>query len=184
MSKLTYAEQLRHPLWQRKRLEVLSLAGWACQCCAATDQTLHVHHKRYAKGRMAWEYSADELAALCETCHQETHHADDLFREVLAHCPMTGPRSMRSAMAIAAGFIGIHDATPDHLLGAFCDAPLEGISGWASGRMLDHMNAFEISALADSIGDPLFMDDLRRAIQAAKERIDAEIAKDLAGGGA
>ena len=27
--KLTYAEQLRHPMWQQKRLEVLAASGGA-----------------------------------------------------------------------------------------------------------------------------------------------------------
>lgn len=181
---MTYSEQLRHPLWQRKRLEVLSLAGWACQCCKAADQTLHVHHKRYVKGRMAWEYSCDELAALCETCHQEVHHDDDIFKDILAHCPVNGPRSIRKAMAVAAGFIGIHEATPDHLNEAFSDQLLEANIGWAAAKMAKHLNVLEVSAFADALGDPLFMEDLRRATHAAQARIDAEIAKDLAEGGA
>lgn len=181
---MTYAEQLRHPLWQRKRLEVLSLSGWACQCCGATDQTLHVHHKRYAKGRMAWEYSENELAALCEDCHQEVHHADDVFREVLAHCPVSGPRSLRSAMAITAGFIGLHDATPDHLYDAFIEAPLEVNIGWAASKLLDQLNIIDISMFADSLSDPLFVADLRQALQLAKARLEEDVAKDLEGGAA
>lgn len=74
MAKLTYSEQLKHPNWQRKRLERLELAGWECEGCGSKDITLHIHHKRYIKGRMAWEYENDELECLCETCH-ESHHA-------------------------------------------------------------------------------------------------------------
>jgi len=183
VSKLTYSEQLRHPLWQRKRLEVLSLSGWACECCSAIDQTLHVHHKRYVKGRMAWEYSRDELAALCETCHQETHHADDVFRDVLAHCPMTGPRSLRSAMAVAAGFIGIHEATPDHLYTPFNDRPVESFAGWTAGQMLETLSIQDIGMFCDALADSVFVADLLQLLKAARQRLDDEVSRDLEGGG-
>lgn len=182
MSKMTYSEQLRHPLWQRKRLEVLSLAGWACQCCHATDQTLHVHHKRYAKGRMAWEYSIDELAALCETCHQEMHHADDVFREVLAHCPVSGPRSLRKAMAVAAGFIGIHEATPDHLICAGLEEHREELAGYAAASMVRHMSELEICGLGAHLDDPLLLSEIRLAIQAAEKRLSEQVRLDMEGG--
>jgi hypothetical protein len=70
---MTYAEQLRHPQWQRRRLQVLDAAGWRCTCCSADDKPLHVHHRLYVKGRLAWEYSDAELVALCEDCHEHEH---------------------------------------------------------------------------------------------------------------
>jgi hypothetical protein len=76
MKKMTYAEQLKHPNWQRKRLQMLEAAKWICTCCEATDKTLHVHHKKYVKGRMAWEYDASELEVLCEDCHEAEHFAE------------------------------------------------------------------------------------------------------------
>lgn len=60
MLKMAYRDQLLHPNWQRKRLEMLEAAGWECTSCGGAEKTLHVHHKRYVKGRMAWEYEADE----------------------------------------------------------------------------------------------------------------------------
>lgn len=68
----TYAEKLRHPKWQRKRLEVLEAAGFECQYCGDKDSTLHVHHGYYAKGREPWEYESDSLHVLCEKCHEES----------------------------------------------------------------------------------------------------------------
>jgi len=64
----TYAEKLKDPRWQRKRLEVLQAAGWRCQSCGGSNDTLHVHHKRYRKCH-PWEYAAGELMCLCEPCH-------------------------------------------------------------------------------------------------------------------
>jgi hypothetical protein len=69
----TYAEKLQDPRWQKKRLECLEDSGWACSLCGSDDKTLHVHHKGYIRGREPWDYKLDELAVLCETCHQDTH---------------------------------------------------------------------------------------------------------------
>lgn len=84
MTKMTYGEQLKHPNWQRKRLKVLEAAGFSCSACRDKDSTLHVHHKRYIKGRLAWEYEDEELLALCESCHAEEHSASELIDEMLA----------------------------------------------------------------------------------------------------
>lgn len=80
---MTYREQLLHPNWQKKRLEMLEAAGWECSSCGNKDQTLHVHHRQYMKGRMAWEYSEGELEVLCEDCHQHEHATDELLKEIL-----------------------------------------------------------------------------------------------------
>jgi hypothetical protein len=67
--KLTYAEQLAHPKWQKKRLEILNRDMFTCQSCEAKDITLHVHHKAYIKGKMAWEYDDEFYQSLCKDCH-------------------------------------------------------------------------------------------------------------------
>lgn len=77
-------EQYKHPEWQKKRLECLEAAAWECQECGATDQELHVHHPRYIKGRMAWEYENTELQVLCETCHKAAHKLLDAIKYELA----------------------------------------------------------------------------------------------------
>lgn len=87
MTKPTYREQLLHPFWQRKRLEVLDAASFRCVCCESTEKTLHVHHKSYVKGRMAWEYELHELEALCEDCHEAAHAAKERLDEVLRCFP-------------------------------------------------------------------------------------------------
>lgn len=34
---------------------------------------LHIHHKYYIKGRLAWEYKPEALICLCHDCHEEVH---------------------------------------------------------------------------------------------------------------
>lgn len=101
MANLTYSEQLKHPNWQRKRLEVLNEAGWMCELCESKDVTLNVHHKQYFKGRMAWEYENCELEVLCEICHTEHHEVDDLLKRVL----QIGFDPTRTALGLLAGYL-------------------------------------------------------------------------------
>lgn len=69
MSK--YSELLRDPRWQKKRLEILQRDDWHCQRCGAKDQTLHVHHCYYGKGKKPWEYENTSLLTLCLDCHED-----------------------------------------------------------------------------------------------------------------
>lgn len=69
MMAKTYAEKLRDPKWQRRRLEVLERSGWQCCECGETSRELHVHHGYYEKGLDPWEYPDDTLHALCKDCH-------------------------------------------------------------------------------------------------------------------
>lgn len=69
----TYAEKLRHPNWQRKRLEILNRDGFKCRLCSSTETTLHVHHLRYIRGRDPWDYGNASLITLCQDCHDYEH---------------------------------------------------------------------------------------------------------------
>lgn len=71
MEKKSYAELLKDPRWQKKRLEIMQRDNFTCQHCFATDKSLQVHHLVYEKGKKPWEYENDELITLCEDCHQE-----------------------------------------------------------------------------------------------------------------
>jgi hypothetical protein len=102
MATMTYTEQLRHPYWQRKRLEVLEDAGFKCENCGDAEKTLHVHHKKYVKGRKAWEYEREELAALCEDCHKREHDSrEDLDRLIAA----VGPSGLDVILGLSAGYL-------------------------------------------------------------------------------
>ena len=81
---MNFNDQYKHPHWQRKRLEVLDAKGFYCSVCGSEDETIHVHHKRYVKGRKIWEYHVDEFDVLCASCHKEAHKAKDVMNEVIA----------------------------------------------------------------------------------------------------
>lgn len=85
--KLTYSEQLKHPNWQKLRLEVLSGANFKCSVCDDKETTLHVHHKQYIKGRLAWEYEASNFEVLCEICHEQAHLSKSELNHILALIP-------------------------------------------------------------------------------------------------
>lgn len=76
-----YKELLRHPKWQRRRLEIMERDDWKCLYCDAEDKPLNVHHKRYVTGRKPWEYPDHDLITLCDDCHGEVHRVTDLYRD-------------------------------------------------------------------------------------------------------
>jgi hypothetical protein len=82
--KKSYGELLRDPRWQRKRLEALNAADFACEQCEDKTSTLNVHHKLYRKGAMPWDYESHELKVLCETCHKAEHMIRDELAEVMS----------------------------------------------------------------------------------------------------
>lgn len=99
----TYREKLRDPRWQRKRLEMLSAAEFSCESCCDSTTTLHVHHRRYIKGRDPWEYERHELSVLCEACHATEHEARADIESLFATaCPLV--MDYRSAVALIAGW--------------------------------------------------------------------------------
>jgi len=73
----TYAQLLKDPRWQKKRLEILERDEFTCQNCHDSENTLHVHHCYYETGMMPWEYDSGSLVTLCECCHD--NESDALF---------------------------------------------------------------------------------------------------------
>lgn len=82
---MSYAEKLKDPRWQRKRLEVMERDGWRCQHCKATDKPMTVHHVVYHQRHNPWEYENDELMALCDECHLEIERQIKCMRFFMAH---------------------------------------------------------------------------------------------------
>lgn len=64
-------EKYKDPRWQKKRLEVMQAAGFACQNCGDTTSTLNVHHSIYYRDKSPWEYTNNLLRCLCESCHED-----------------------------------------------------------------------------------------------------------------
>lgn len=65
---MTYAEKLKDPRWQRKRLYILDRDNFTCIYCGDSSSTLHVHHKKYFGE--PWEAEDKELETCCQFCHK------------------------------------------------------------------------------------------------------------------
>lgn len=88
--KISYAQKLKDPRWQKKRLEIFQRDDWKCKACGDTSQMLCVHHERYVGD--PWNCPPEYLVTLCETCHtaitekgaeRETRCVDDIIDDVL-----------------------------------------------------------------------------------------------------
>lgn len=86
MSK-TYADKLKDPRWQRKRLEVMENASWECLNCGSKDSELQVHHPAYLKGKEPWEYDESQLECLCKDCHKVRTDALRFWNLVMLNDP-------------------------------------------------------------------------------------------------
>ena len=69
--KKSYSELLKHPKWQKKRLEILNRDGFSCMDCGDSESTLHVHHIKYIYGNDIWDYNDSNFVTLCESCHND-----------------------------------------------------------------------------------------------------------------
>jgi 5-methylcytosine-specific restriction endonuclease McrA len=70
---MNYLDYLKHPKWQKKRLEVMKIDNFKCCICDSSVDTLHVHHIRYIENLKPWEYSNSLLVTLCADCHDFVH---------------------------------------------------------------------------------------------------------------
>lgn len=68
---MTYAEKLKDPRWQKRRLEVFNKADWKCEDCGAGDKELQVHHCYYIRSLEPWEHGNDLLICVCPDCHKK-----------------------------------------------------------------------------------------------------------------
>lgn len=64
-----YREQLASPKWQKKRLKILERDEFRCKICGDDETELHVHHKKYIKGKKAYEAPDEDLETVCYHCH-------------------------------------------------------------------------------------------------------------------
>ena len=71
---MTYKEQIKHPKWQKKRLEILERDKFECFFCNYQSHKNHVHHKKYITGKLAWEYLDNDLMTVCNDCHRKIHY--------------------------------------------------------------------------------------------------------------
>lgn len=166
---VSYAQKLKDPRWQKKRLEALESKGWSCEMCSGKDETLHVHHRQYFKGREPWDYEPGQLAVLCETCHEETHGKEDPLLMSCSYVKQDGSPVDRDVVSgLVAGFAGLDGIECDPLARASGRlAYLLMNSGWAVGGL----TVGELLHMADSIDkDPQAFFIGLRSILGLKDR--------------
>jgi hypothetical protein len=64
---MDYAEKLKDPRWQKKRLEILQRDHYCCQICGRINH-LEIHHLKYTKSN-PWEEPEENLITLCHDDH-------------------------------------------------------------------------------------------------------------------
>lgn len=81
---MDYKEQLKDKRWIELSAKVKDFYDHRC-CGCGNNNDLHVHHKRYFKGRKAWEYDIGELVCLCSGCHETFHKNFDELQEIITN---------------------------------------------------------------------------------------------------
>lgn len=109
----TYAEKLKDPRWQKKRLEIMERDKFRCQCCISKEKTLHVHHLTYGKGKQPWDYPDSNFVTLCEECHEE---AESNKTEILSLMGMRGLSRTIVSLGKLASEGNSHLSIASHLL--------------------------------------------------------------------
>lgn len=106
MKKKTYWDKLKDPRWQKLRLEAMQDRDFHCEVCFDGESTLNVHHKEYFKDFDPWDYEIDQLAVLCEGCHEQ-QHIFDFLKWACSYARLEGPGNREELAFIVGGFIGI-----------------------------------------------------------------------------
>lgn len=75
-----YLELLKHPFWQRRRLEIFQRDNFKCTNCTDTLSNLQVHHFYYKFDTMPWDYPDDALTTYCDLCHAKAEFIKYLHR--------------------------------------------------------------------------------------------------------
>lgn len=68
---LSYYEQLNHPLWARKKTEILERDGYSCTVCKSEFHKVEVHHLCYFPDLLIWEYDNELMVTVCKKHHTE-----------------------------------------------------------------------------------------------------------------
>ena len=68
---MSYSDLLKHPEWQKKRLELMKARGWSCSICTDTSSNLQIHHLYYKRDSLPWEYPDNAFQVVCSLCHEK-----------------------------------------------------------------------------------------------------------------
>lgn len=134
---MDWKDQYKHPNWQKKRLEALELAGFECQNCGDGESQLQVHHVRYKKGSLIWDYEPTELSVLCEKCHDDAHRSKETIND---YCLMNGAGSERVIAELITGY-SIYTESLPHIMSSHLE-----VVGYGAGY-LSNLEAEDIFAM-------------------------------------
>lgn len=88
---LSYYEQLHHPLWKRKRIEILKRDDYKCSICGSSLHKLEVHHLCYLPDLLAWEYDNELMVTVCKKHHlQLTYDLPKISGLIAFNCLKSG----------------------------------------------------------------------------------------------
>lgn len=126
---MTYANKLKDPRWQKKRLQILERDEWSCVICGDKESTLHVHHLFYTRNKEPWDIDDRSLVTLCDECHQREHdewpQALRSFEVAFKSCGFFSSELWALSLALAENrFTKIH--IPDVVMMAMCEAIQDG----------------------------------------------------------
>jgi len=73
MNRREYRRLLQDPKWKIKAQFIRKRDNHKCCTCGKKTNRLQVHHTKYIKGLMPWEYENETLISLCSACHRKEH---------------------------------------------------------------------------------------------------------------
>ena len=145
VQKASYYELLRHPNWQKMRLEVMQRAGFECERCDVADVTLNVHHTYYEKGLAPWEYPEESLSCLCEPCHQKVQQLHTELNRALGTLAGSGIASVSGGLELVLGYVQ----------GLLADMPYASINvlSYEHAQGIGHAWGIKPEAIIDALVD-------------------------------
>ncbi len=149
-----FTDQYKHPLWQKRRLEMLERAKFRCSSCRDDESQLHVHHGQYFTGRKLWEYADDELHVLCGACHEEAHKRLEYIKEIVSKIP---PSELCEVVALLAGYLDNANTKAGGWVGdgvnteAYLADPITWEAGRVAAAAVDLPTIFDIQDAAKSL---------------------------------
>ena len=126
----SYAEKLRDPRWQKKRLEILERDEWMCQRCQDSENTLHVHHLRYFVGKDPWDYDDRLLITLCESCHEAEKEMRKDYESDLLEILKDQGFMADDVYSLASGFMGLRSKYPPEVTASIIERTFRDDGLW------------------------------------------------------
>lgn len=123
----SYSDKLKDPRWQKTRLKIMERDGWKCVVCGNHEDTFHVHHTRYERGKDPWDYSPELLITLCASCHECYHQNLDA---AIAFVRGVSPEQLCVLSVIFSWLSSLPEQHSDALLASMYDLAIQHSADW------------------------------------------------------